>query len=74
MKRRMMFLSVVFCLVLLMPVFGGGQQEGSPGVSEDEILIGSTQALSGPVASIGTPLAEGMQAYFAHVNKEGGIH
>ncbi|MDZ7794442.1 MAG: ABC transporter substrate-binding protein [Spirochaetia bacterium] len=73
-NRKMMFLSVVFCLVLLLPVFGGGQQEGTPGVSEDEIFIGSTQALSGPVASIGTPLAEGMQAYFAHVNKEGGIH
>lgn len=73
-NRKMMILSVVFCLVLLMPVFGGGQQEGTPGVSEDEIFIGSTQALSGPVASIGTPLAEGMQAYFAHVNKEGGIH
>ncbi|HKK64281.1 MAG TPA: ABC transporter substrate-binding protein, partial [Clostridia bacterium] len=72
--RKMMLLSVVFCLVLLLPVFGEGQQEGTPGVSEDEIFIGSTQALSGPVASIGTPLAEGMQAYFAHVNKEGGIH
>jgi len=73
-NRKMMLLSVVFCLVLLLPVFGEGQQEGTPGVSEDEIFIGSTQALSGPVASIGTPLAEGMQAYFAHVNKEGGIH
>jgi branched-chain amino acid transport system substrate-binding protein len=64
----------ILSLALLAPVFGEGQKEKVPGVSEDEILIGSTQALSGPVASIGTPMAEGMQAYFAHVNKEGGIH
>ncbi len=64
----------ILSFVLLAPVFGEGQKEDVPGVSEDQILIGSTQALSGPVASIGTPMAEGMQAYFAHVNKEGGIH
>lgn len=75
MKRRIVFImSAVLCLALLSPVFGEGQQEGTPGVSEDEILIGSTQALSGPVASIGKPLAKGMNAFFEHVNKEGGIH
>ncbi|MFP4206061.1 MAG: ABC transporter substrate-binding protein [Spirochaetaceae bacterium] len=71
---KTILMSAVLCLVMLAPAFGGGQQEGAPGVTEDEIRIGSTQALSGPVAAIGGPMAEGMEAYFAHVNAEGGIH
>ncbi len=73
-RKKLVVTGALLLVLVLAPVFGGGQQDGTPGVTEDEILIGSTQALSGPVAAIGTPLAEGMQAYFAHVNAEGGIH
>ncbi len=73
-NKTFILVSLFFCVVLLMPVFGEGSQEGTPGVTEDTIYIGSTQALSGPVASIGKPMAEGMRAFFDHVNKEGGIH
>lgn len=73
-KTFIVLMAAMLVIAFAVPVFGAGQQEGAPGVSEDEIFIGSTQALSGPVASIGTPLAEGMQAFFAHVNEQGGIH
>ena len=73
-KTVTVLMAAMLVIAFAVPVFGAGQQEDAPGVTDDEIFIGSTQALSGPVASIGTPLAEGMQAYFAHVNNQGGIH
>lgn len=44
------------------------------GVTDKEITIGSFMALSGPVAGIGTPLANGMLAYFAELNAKGGVN
>ncbi|PWJ96640.1 amino acid/amide ABC transporter substrate-binding protein (HAAT family) [Oceanotoga teriensis] len=44
------------------------------GVTDTEIKIGSFQALSGPIASIGQPMTKGMQAYFNWVNDNGGIN
>ena len=68
----------VLVLVLLAAVsfgvFAGGQQEAVPGVTEDSIKIGTFQAMSGPVASIGVPVANGLEAYFNHVNANGGVY
>lgn len=66
----------VFALLCLFSaaVFAGGQQEAVTGVSDDEITIGTFQAMSGPVASIGVPVANGLEAYFNHVNENGGIY
>lgn len=69
-----MVTAALLVIAFSVPVFGAGQEEAVPGVTDDEIFIGSTQALSGPVAAIGRPMAEGMQAVFAHVNNQGGIH
>lgn len=44
------------------------------GVTDDEILVGSFQALSGPVAAIGVPVQKGLDAYFNWVNANGGVH
>ena len=73
-KTFFVLMAALLVIAFAAPVFGAGQQEEAPGVTDDEIFIGSTQALSGPVASIGGPMAEGMQAFFAHVNNQGGIH
>ncbi len=45
-----------------------------PGVTADTIRLGMICALSGPVSTIGKPLARGMEAYFRWVNDQGGIH
>ncbi len=55
-------------------VFAGGQQEAVPGVTEDSIKVGTFQAMSGPVASIGVPVANGLNAYFNYVNARGGVY
>ncbi len=44
------------------------------GITEDEVLVGSFQALSGPVAAIGVPVKNGMEAYFNFVNAQGGVN
>lgn len=44
------------------------------GVTDKEILIGQFAAMSGPAAQLGQRMQVGMQAYFAAVNAQGGIH
>lgn len=46
----------------------------SPGVTETEILIGSTLALSGHASFLGTQTLRGALAYINHVNEQGGVH
>lgn len=68
-----LFIAALICAVSA-AVFAGGEQEAVTGVTEDEITIGTFQAMSGPVASIGVPVANGLEAYFNHVNANGGIY
>jgi ABC-type branched-subunit amino acid transport system substrate-binding protein len=46
-----------------------------PGVSDKEIIIGATTALSGPAAGIGNLISKiGAETYFKHINETGGIN
>lgn len=47
---------------------------GREGVSDDEILLGMSNALTGPTAQLGIKLKQGSEAYFKALNKQGGIH
>ncbi|HPE68313.1 MAG TPA: ABC transporter substrate-binding protein [Thermotogota bacterium] len=44
------------------------------GITDDKVVIGSFQALSGPIAFIGVPMKKGMEAYFNWVNANGGVN
>lgn len=44
------------------------------GVTADTILIGQSAALSGPAEELGKEMKAGAEAYFAAINKSGGIH
>lgn len=46
----------------------------SQGVSADEVLIGTLQDLSGPLAGYGKDLRNGMQLRIAEANDKGGVH
>ncbi len=46
----------------------------TPGVSENEILIGSCSALEGPSHFLGVETVTGAKAYFSLVNEEGGVN
>lgn len=45
----------------------------APGVSDDEIRIGSISSLSGPVSGLGSSSAAAARAYVAFVNANGGV-
>jgi len=45
----------------------------TPGISENEILIGQSCALKGPTQALGKGMKNGALAYFRHINSEGGI-
>ena len=44
------------------------------GVTNTEILLGQTTALSGPLAELGQDNAAGSRAYFDYINAQGGVH
>jgi branched-chain amino acid transport system substrate-binding protein len=48
--------------------------QSTPGVSENEILIGSCSALEGPSHFLGTETVTGAKAYFNLINEEGGVN
>ncbi len=49
-------------------------QTATPGVSADRILFGQSAALSGPAAALGQGMRLGIQAAFAEINRQGGVH
>jgi branched-chain amino acid transport system substrate-binding protein len=51
---------------------GGALAE--PGITNDRILLGQAAGFTGSVAGTVKELTAGAQAYFAHVNKAGGVH
>lgn len=46
----------------------------SQGVHKDELVVGTIQDLSGPVAGLSKPALEGMQLRVEEANEHGGIH
>ena len=48
--------------------------EQSPGVSQNEILLGSSSALDGHAGFLGTQYTHGAVAWFNEVNAMGGVH
>ena len=48
--------------------------ENRNGISDNEILIGSSLALGGHAGYLGTQMLQGAMAYIRHVNDSGGIH
>ena len=45
-----------------------------PGVNEKEILIGMSNAQSGPAKFLGQEYTKGFKAYFNYINEHGGIY
>jgi len=65
----------VFCL--LQPIFSIESQSAEAGeqdVSGSGILVGTSVPLTGHASYLGLGIVTGMNAYFKHVNGQGGIH
>ena len=61
-------------LAVLAVVGTGAALAQSQGVSKTEVVIGSIQDLSGPVAAFGKQSRNGMQLRVDEINEQGGIH
>ncbi|MDD0839970.1 ABC transporter substrate-binding protein [Curvibacter sp. HBC61] len=61
-------------LALSLSLLAGSALAQSQGVSKDEILLGSIQDLSGPLAGYGKQARNGMQLRVEEINEQGGIH
>ncbi len=51
-----------------------GSAQAQQGVSKDEILVGSIQDLSGPIAAFGKAVRQGMVLRAEEINEQGGIN
>ncbi len=65
-------------LALSLSACGGGDGDAgggsAPGVSDDTIKLGTTQPLTGAAAPGYARISKAMQAWFEHVNENGGVH
>ncbi len=52
------------------PAPSGAEEQG---VTDHEIVIGMSNALSGPASALGTGVKSGAMAYFSRINKAGGV-
>ena len=58
---------------LALPWLRAGAAETGAGVTDSEITLGTSAAFSGPSRGLGIELYRGAQAYFQHVNDNGGV-
>jgi len=65
---------LILLVALVIPCVAGGQtQNKTPGVTNNQILIGSCSALDGPARFLGLQTIVGATSYLNHVNAEGGV-
>ncbi len=50
------------------------EDEGSPGVSDAQVLFGQSAAFSGPARELGNQMRLGIEAAFHEANQAGGVH
>jgi ABC-type branched-subunit amino acid transport system substrate-binding protein len=67
------FRIVLFALAISCCTGSLAQESSTPGVTKNEIVIGSCSALEGPSHALGTQQIKGALAYFDLINDEGGI-
>ena len=56
------------------PAGGGGSSDPAPGVTDDAVVIGTHQPLTGPAAPGYSTISAGAKAMYSYVNDNGGIH
>jgi len=69
-----MRLKIVLAAALLALGTGIAQAQATQGVTKDEILVGSIQDLSGPIAGFGKQIRLGMMLRADELNEQGGVN
>ena len=65
----------IVSIIILSTLFWTGceNREGSPGITDTEILIGNIQDLSGPIKELGLLIPAGSNMYLDYINEQGEI-
>ncbi len=78
MKRNRGWICIVLLWLLISacapPEPAVTSRENTTGITNDEILTGSSLALAGHAGYLGTQMLQGAMAYIRHINDNGGIH
>lgn len=77
--KRSVWAFIICILTLSLAACGSDEnQNGShytaPGVTDTEVVLGSSLALTGHAGYLGTQTLRGAEAYIRHINDEGGVH
>ena len=79
--RTRLWTLILLCLPLVLGMGGCNTSDQSettgltsPGVSDSQIVLGSSLALTGHAGYLGTQTLRGAEAYIRHVNANGGVH
>lgn len=62
------------CTAASAALFGFAAQAADPGVGKDKIVIGAYLPLQSGLAAGANQVREGVDAYFRHINAQGGVH
>lgn len=72
-KRNFQLFYMMFFFVVFFSVTAGVAQ-AEIGVTDNEIIVGGTMDLSGPIAFYGNTMKDGAALYFRYINDQGGIY
>ncbi|MBF0572479.1 MAG: ABC transporter substrate-binding protein [Desulfamplus sp.] len=64
----------VIAVIIIVAMFGLSNAHAEIGVTDTEILIGSSLALEGHAAYLGTETLHGFMAYINEINEQGGVN
>lgn len=68
-------MALMLALALMLSACGSaGSGNEVQGVTDDEIIVANTAAISGAYAPVGVPFNTGIEAYFKYINDNGGIN
>jgi branched-chain amino acid transport system substrate-binding protein len=73
-QETSMFVKPTFAALLALAASVAAAQSPAPGVSKNEIVLGTIQDLSGPLAAYGKQIRLGMQMAVEEANETGGVH
>lgn len=63
----------VFAVACILVFLFSGRVNADPGVSDKEIVLGMSNALTGPASALGTGVKKGAMVYFDKINASGGV-
>src|SRR3990167_5497036 len=61
------------CCLLWLAIFNVKSAYAETGVTDSEIIVGSSVSASGPLGPLGAGIRDGAAAYFDYLNKQGGV-